>query len=182
MLTSHCLVCNHHCLTQQSCCANPAELIQDNPFDGLATGCDWARNSSGRHLDFACFHMWPDNWLKARAAPHQIPHLKRLGPQTVDASCLSVSVQAGRSCTHPSADKPGSPKMQPGLPRIHACHAHIPFRYRARMRRRNCASRGAGSTATWTRRRPSASHWCWASSARPAAAPHAPSSTARWAG
>ena len=41
-----------------------ADLIQDNPFDGLATGCDWARNSAGRHIDFASFHLWPDNWLK----------------------------------------------------------------------------------------------------------------------
>jgi hypothetical protein len=45
-----------------------ADLIQDNPFDGLATGCDWARNSAGRHIDFACFHLWPDNWLKVRCA------------------------------------------------------------------------------------------------------------------
>jgi hypothetical protein len=45
-----------------------ADLIQDNPFDGLATGCDWARNSASRHIDFASFHLWPDNWLKVPRA------------------------------------------------------------------------------------------------------------------
>ena len=51
-------------VTEKEALLPAADLIQDNPFDGLATGCDWARNSAGRHIDFASFHLWPDNWLK----------------------------------------------------------------------------------------------------------------------
>lgn len=50
-------------LTGPLCCES-ADLLPDNPYDTLATGCDWARNSAGRHIDFASFHLWPDNWLK----------------------------------------------------------------------------------------------------------------------
>ena len=49
----------------------------DNPYDGLAQGCDFARNSSSRHLDFACMHLWPDNWMPAADEEHKLRFARR---------------------------------------------------------------------------------------------------------
>ena len=39
----------------------PADLQQHNPY-GEHHGCDFARNFSSPRLDFACMHLWVDQW------------------------------------------------------------------------------------------------------------------------
>ncbi|KAK9842996.1 hypothetical protein WJX74_005452 [Apatococcus lobatus] len=39
------------------------ELLNDNPYNAMDHGCDFARNHSSACIDFATIHIWPDNWM-----------------------------------------------------------------------------------------------------------------------
>jgi hypothetical protein len=46
----------------------PAELLACNPYDAAHEGADFLREFQSPALDFACIHMWHNQWMP-EAAP-----------------------------------------------------------------------------------------------------------------